>query len=287
MLVIRNVSAWPQKRPKVVMFCVLCLLVLLAPLAAGCSPQGLAQAATATAGAAQPEASPTGAATPASTVTEVPGTTGTPEGTPTPRPTPGGPTPADPTNLLNIFSLFPSTQNLVKRDALQLDGDDLSEVLFTVSEPGETVTNEVYSALRVLDYDPTYREWQVISLSDVITGTASPLPAFDRTDPNRANAFNGADLLKTGGTVFLARTTTVDGRAHLYMWAWDRDKREAAPIKMAGPDGVERDLDISGDLDVKVADLDNDLLYEVVADNLAGVEVWSWDGTKYVLKGGR
>ena len=152
---------------------------------------------------------------------------------------------------------------------------------------GETVTNEVYSALRVLDYDPTYREWQVISLSDVITGTASPLPAFDRTDPNRANAFNGADLLKTGGTVFLARTTTVDGRAHLYMWAWDRDKREAAPIKMAGPDGVERDLDISGDLDVKVADLDNDLLYEVVADNLAGVEVWSWDGTKYVLKGGR
>jgi hypothetical protein len=54
---------------------------------------------------------------------------------------------------------------------------------------------------------------------------------------------------------------------------------------MANSSGAEENLNISADLDVKVADLDNDEVFEVVADNLQGVEVWGWDGSKYVLKG--
>lgn len=271
-------------------------ILLVAPLAAGCSPQSAAQEGTPTPTVVA-EASPTalaaattGANASPETGSPQPEATGTATGptqTPTPRPTPEG-TPPPPMNVLNIFSFFPSSQTLVKRDTLQLDGDSEPEIIFTVAEAGETITSEMFSGVRTLDYDTTYREWRVGWVSQAITGTASPLPAYDPNDPNRADAYNGRDLLRTGAPIFLARTTTVDGRAHLYMWRWDSGKKSAEALKMAdAADGPIRDAHFEADLDVKVADLDDDGVYEVVADNLKSVQVWTWDGSRYVPEGGR
>ncbi|MDQ3703772.1 MAG: hypothetical protein M3437_00855, partial [Chloroflexota bacterium] len=46
--------------------------------------------------------------------------------------------------------------------------------------------------------------------------------------------------------------------------------------------GAEQNAAFTADLDLNVADLDDDGIYEVVADNVAGVQVWKWDGQKYV-----
>jgi hypothetical protein len=199
-------------------------------------------------------------------------------GTPTERPTPPGPSPT-PENLLNIFQLFPSNATLVKRDWLQLDKDDTLEVLFTITGPGESITTENRSAIGVADYDPKYREWNLAwstSLT-VISGTASPLPSANRVD-----GYNGGDLLRTGAPIFLLRATTLDSHAHLYMWKWDAEKHQANFLKMVpASGGSEQDAAFEGDLDVNVADLDNDWVYEVIADNLKDVQVWKWDGSKY------
>jgi hypothetical protein len=46
--------------------------------------------------------------------------------------------------------------------------------------------------------------------------------------------------------------------------------------------GPEQDAIFDADLDVNVADLDDDLKWEVIADNESGVQIWRWDGSKYV-----
>ena len=242
---------------------------------AGCSPQDMAQAATATASAAQQAASPTVQTTP--TANSSTAATGTPEVS-GPAPTPTGAPPADPLTLLNVFKYLISPQVVVKRDMLQLDKDSVPEALITVSEPSDVITQETNTVLQVLDYDPAYREWNIPWDSDIITGTASPLPGA-----NRADGLNGGDLLRTGDPILMARTTTRDGRAHLYMWRWDTQAARGVgvPIKMLPKEGAPEQQAFDADLDVKVADLDNDGVYEVVADNVSGVVVWKWDGTRY------
>jgi hypothetical protein len=280
----------------------ICALLTLAPLFAGCSPQSMAQSATATAqAAASPSPSPAGtvatataAVTPASTETPQAGATFTAtitatltvtatvvEGTPTPRPTPTG-EPPPPINSLNVFNFFPETGTLVKRDTLQLEKDGPDEVLITVSSPQEAITGTFSSAVAVLTYDTVYREWDVRWSSTSITGTASPLPAA-----NRAGGVNGGDLLRTGTPILLLRTTTEDNRAHLAMWRWNTGTGNGDYLKMLPVGGgPEREAVFDADLDVNVADLNDDGVYEVVADNLAGVQVWKWDGSRYVPEGG-
>jgi hypothetical protein len=255
----------------------ICALLTLAALAAGCSQGGAAQEASATATAipaATEAASPIPSGTPAAQAT--------PAGTNTPRPIPTG-TPPEPLNVLNIFNFYPSIDTLVKRDLLQLDEDDTPEVLFTITEPGDTITEEHTSAIRVLDYDPTYREWRVAWLSEAMPGKASPLPAVNRTGGVPTSfEYNGGDLLRTGSPVLLMRTTTLDGRAHLYMWRWDASTLEAQPVKMIPAIGqAEVNADFAADLDVKVADVDADGVYEVVADDLAGTKQWEWNGSAF------
>jgi hypothetical protein len=66
------------------------------------------------------------------------------------------------------------------------------------------------------------------------------------------------------------------------MWRWDARARQGVPLQMtttAG--GPARNADFEADLDVNVSDLDNDGVYEVVADNISGVQTWKWDGSKY------
>lgn len=271
----------------------ICALLMLAPLFAGCSPQGMAQSATATAQAtASPSPSPAGTATtsvvvtpvsvqtpPADATTSVTATVA--EGTSTPRPTPTG-EPPSPVDLLNVFNYFPGTGTLVKRDTLQLDENEPDEVLITVTSPQEAITGTFSSAVAVLTYDSVYREWDVRWSSTSITGTASPLPAS-----NRAGGVNGGDLLRTGTPILLLRTTTEDNRAHLAMWRWNTGTGNGDFLKMLPVDGtLEREAVFDADLDVNVADINDDGVYEVVADNLAGVQVWKWDGSRYVPEGG-
>lgn len=270
----------------------ICVLLMLAPLFAGCSPQGMAQSATATAQAA---ASPSPAGTAATTAIVTPAETQTPqaaatitltdtlaEGTPTPRPTPTG-EPPSPLDTLNVFNYFPETGTLVKRDTLQLDtATEPDEVMITVTSPQEEITGTFSSAIAVLTYDSVYREWDVRWSSTSITGTASPLPGA-----NRAGGVNGGDLLRTGTPILLLRTTTEDNRAHLAMWRWNTGTGNGDFLKMLPIDGeLEREAVFDADLDVNVADINDDGVYEVVADNLAGVQVWKWDGSRYVPEGG-
>jgi hypothetical protein len=257
----------------------------------------MAQSATATAqAAASPSPSPAGTATIAASIT--PGGTQTPqagatitatltvtatvvEGTATPRPTPTG-EPPPPINSLNVFNFFPETGTLVKRDTLQLDKDGPDEVVITVTSPQEAITGTFSSAIAVLTYDAVYREWDVRWSSTSITGTASPLPAA-----NRAGGVNGGDLLRTGSPILLLRTTTEDNRAHLAMWRWNIGTGNGDYLKMLPVGGeLEREAVFDADLDVNVADINDDGVYEVVADNLAGVQVWKWDGSRYVPEGG-
>jgi hypothetical protein len=179
--------------------------------------------------------------------------------------------------MLTFFG-SPTGGLLVKRDYLQLDKDNNPEILFALTGPSDVVTGENHSDVGVLDYDPTYREWKLgwNTSAHTVLGLASPLPAA-----NRADGYNGGDLLRTGSPIFLLRTTTMDGRAHLHMWKWDINKQTADAIKLVPVGGGPEREDFEADLDVTVADLDNDGVYEVIADNLAGVQVWKWDGSKY------
>jgi len=277
-------------------------LAFIVPLFSGCAaPRDMAQA--------QPAGSPTALVSPTSSITsattpdttpttllQVAGTitatetiTATIEGTPTVRPTPAGPPPA-PLNILNILPFVPPSQILVKRDSMQLDapgpsaGDD--EVLFTTTGPGVTgaITEEMGSALSVITYDPTYREWNQIWTSEVVTGTASPLLGIGQKD---IGGYNGGDLLGTGDPVFAARTTMLDGQARFYMWRWNSKDRKAVPIKKAPSSAGGSDTVFEGELDINLIDLNDDRVYEVVIDNVSGVQIWKWDGNMYVPQEGR
>jgi hypothetical protein len=180
-------------------------------------------------------------------------------------------------DVLNVFGFFSWPEMLAKRDPLQLDSDPVDEMLYTISEPADVITQETLSILRLLDYSETEGKWGRAWQSDVVTGTASPLPAA-----NRADGYNGGKLLGTNDPVLLLRTYTVNGHSHLYVWRWDAAKKTGEHLKMipAGG-GPERNTDFEADLDVTMADLDNDGIYEVIADNTSGTQVWKWDGSKY------
>lgn len=269
-----------------------CAVLLFVPLMSGCSQQSLQAASVAqpapTATVSVP-GSPTAAGTAATATPAGPTATGvvtgtaTVQGTPTVRPTPTG-APPEPLSVLDIFSYFPSKSTLVKQDAMQLDsGPD--EALFTVSEKPQAITQEVSSNIGVLIYDTVYREWNIGWLSDPISGTASPLLGKEQS---ALGGLNGGDLLRTGDPILQTRTTTLDGRVHMNLWRWNRDKHSAEPLKMAATGGGgQRDAAFDADLDINMADLDNDGVYEVVADNVADAQVWKWDGSKYVAQGRR
>ncbi|MBF6613114.1 MAG: hypothetical protein IVW55_08300 [Chloroflexi bacterium] len=290
-------------RRKLTFFTALGLLLLLAFTSVGCSPQNMAQAATATAAAVPsltvanptPLASPTSTAipgTPGATVTTpqadattsvTAAVTGTP-GTPTVRPTPSG-TPPNPLDVLNVFNFVnPLDLTLVKSDVLPLNGNSgPGQVFYTISTATQPITQEEHSALSVLSYDPVYREWTPTWSSEEITGTASPLPLY-----SQPGGYNGGDLVHAGAPILVLRTTERAGHARLALWRWDKQKNAGEPLKMTPVvGGAERDAIFDADLDINMADLDNDGVYEVVADNLKGVQVWKWDGSKFVPQGGR
>ncbi len=272
----------------------LALTLTLVPLA-GCSPQSRAQspAATVSAQATQVQVqaatitptiaialtTPTVVATTSITATAVV----TPAGTAGVRPTPSGEAP-DPVSMLNVFQFFPPNDTLVSRDLLDLDGAGTGEVFFTISGSRFPITAEVQSGLGVLSYDATYREWVPLWATPPLTGTASPLPAANRKE---AGGYNGGNILGNVGPILAARTTSVDGRAYLYLWRWDKAAKEGKPLKMALDAGGEKDAVFSADLDANLADLDDDGVYEVVLDNLASVQIWRWDGARFVPRGGR
>ncbi len=277
------------------------LALTLIPLA-GCSPQSMAQSATATSNAqatqvANPSPtviSPTLSITPTAeaqatlsiTATASITATGvvTAPGTPTPLPTPTG-EPPDPLSVLNIFQFFSPNDTLVARDPVNLDGTGADEVLYTIAgrQSFITDTTEIRSGIGVLTYDATYRQWIPIWASPPLSGTTSPLPSANRKE---AGGYNGGNLLGNGEAVMLARTTTLDGKAHLYLWRWNKEKGEGEPLKMAAPGGAgDADALFDADLDANVADVDDDGIYEVVLDNVAGVQIWKWDGTRFVLRG--
>jgi hypothetical protein len=79
------------------------------------------------------------------------------------------------------------------------------------------------------------------------------------------------------------RTTTIDGAAHLQLLRWNKETSTGEPLRMVpAGGGPEQDAIFDADLDVNVADLDDDLKWEVIADNVSGVQIWRWDGSKYV-----
>lgn len=200
-------------------------------------------------------------------------------GTPTPRPIPTG-EPPDPESRLNIYQFYETNNTLVRRDMVQLDGKGAVETLYTLTGPDPVITGEFRSNINVLTYDETYREWNAAWSSDPVSGTASPLLSVAQKE---IGGLNGDDLLRTGSPIFLIRTTTMDGRAHLYLYRWDATGKKADPIKMVpAGGGAEQNAGFVADLDLNMADLDDDGIYEVVADNVAGVQVWKWDGQKYV-----
>ncbi len=281
----------PIQRPKPLLPASLLGLLVVALLLAACNPQAMAQATQATqtasvSGGSTPTAAATSApatsvitdATPA--VSPTPGTPG-PDETDTPGPTPTGSPPADPTTLLDVFNFVIGSETLVKRDQLNLEGDSVPEMLYTVSEPA-AITQETSSGLAVLNYDPVYRKWNLEWQGPTVNGAAEPLPAA-----GRAEGYNGGDLLRMGVPVLALRTTTRDQRAHLYLYKWDASKHQGVPLKMDGANGSQVDARFDGDLDVNLADLNGDGVYEVIADNLKGVQTWKWDGSKFVQGGSR
>jgi hypothetical protein len=230
---------------------------------------------------------PTTAAVPPVTSTETITATATPAGTPTPRPTPTGPPFEEPLLLYSPFEFIIPGNVLARSDILQLDGEGTEEGLLTITESrlGLTrpVTEEVASALGVVTYDPVYREWVLTWQSDALPGVARPLP-----DVELPGGYNGGDLLRDGSTILALRTTTLDGKAHLFVYRYDRQARTAAPLKMVLAEGAaETDAHFEADLDVNVADLDDDGVYEVIADNVAGVLTWRWDGSRFVPREAR
>jgi len=273
----------------------LCALFTLLPLAAGCSSPAAApaaQAATATASAPATilpaVTAPAAGSTPKVPVTAtIPLTSTAVAGTPAPRFTPTGVPPSDPTTLLNVFEIVPSGNVVAKRDFLPLDGGQVPNVLVTMTSDrydiALPITQESASGLAVMTYDPQYRQWNPTWVSDPISGTARPLPAS-----NQPGGTNGGDLLHDGSHVLELRTTTVDGAAHLQLFRYDSKAHQATVLKMVPAAGApEKDAVFDADLDVNVTDLNDDGVYEVVADNVAGVKTWSWDGSKYVPRGTR
>lgn len=270
----------------------LCALIVLLPLPAGCSsppaaPPAQASTATAVPATVLPAVTaPPAGLTPTapssaitSTLTAAPAT---PAGTPTPRPTPSGPAPADPKDVLNVFDVVTPGNLVAKRDFLPLDGGKVDNVLVTITAArlgaDQPLTDEATSAIGIMTYDPTYYEWNLTWQSVPISGTARPLPGADQI-----GGTNGADLLRTGSPILELRTTTLDGAAHLELFSYDRKTHSAAPLKMVPQLGAaETDAIFAGDLDVNVADLNDDGVHEVVADNVAGVNTWRWDGSKFV-----
>jgi hypothetical protein len=251
------------------------MLLLIALAVAGCAPGGTAQSPTA---AVTPEA---GTPLPAATVqvtAEVTATTGA-EVTATTAPAPAGPTPTgpppDPLSQLQIGTFYDPTDSLVKRDLLDLDGDSRAdEVFFTVSGDRVAITAEVQSSVAVLTYDDVYRTWSLTWASQPISGTAHPLPAANRS---AAGGYNGGNILGTGSAILASRTTMRDGTARLFLWRWDAAARRGEPLKMTGEGGAEQDAVFTADLDLNLVDLDDDGVYEVVANNVAGIRVWRWD----------
>ena len=259
-------------------------LALIVPLFSGCAaPRDVTQA--------QPvEGSPTALiATPSSTA-DVP-SVGTPSavvtGTVEVLPTPSG-TPPSAFDTLNTFQYVPSGKSLVKRDRLQLDapGPDAGEdeILLTITGPSDIVTGEVDSRIGVLSYDPVYRQWDLGWTSEVVSGTATPLLNIGQKD---IGGFNGGDLLRTGDPILAVRTTMDDGRAHLHMWRWNGQSREAAPVRKADGPLESSETVFEANLDINLMDIDDDGVYEVVADNLSGVQIWKWDGTIFKVEGAR
>jgi hypothetical protein len=287
-------------RPIAWAFALLCGLLAILPLA-GCGTQT-------SAGAAQAEPTPTAAqtaipavttrptqATPGATIEAVPPVTSTavltatatPASTPTPRPTPSGPAPENPLLLFSPFDFVLPGDVLVRSDVQQLDGEGVEEGLITLTESrlGVTkpLTEEVVSALGVATYDPVYREWNLTWQSDSLPGVARPLP-----DAKQLGGYNGGDLLRTGSPILALRTTTLDGKAHLFLYRYDKQTRTASPLKVVPtPGAAEQDSHFEADLDVSMADLDDDGVYEVIADNVAGVQTWRWDGSKFVPREAR
>ena len=264
-------------------------LTLIVPLFSGCAaPRDGTQA--------QPEFTPligTPTAligTPASTVEAPSGGTPSPSlavtGTVEVLPTPSG-TPPSAFDILNTFRYVPSGKSLVKRDRVQLDapgpeaGED--EIILTITGPSETITDEVDSRIGVLSYDSVYRQWDLGWTSEIVSGTATPLLNIGQRD---IGGINGGDLLRTGDPILVVRTTMNDGGAQLHMWRWNRQSREAAPVKKAAGPLEGSDTAFAADLDINLMDTDDDGIYEVVADNLAGVQIWKWDGNIFNLEGG-
>jgi hypothetical protein len=288
----------------------LCAFLLLFPVMAGCSLQSTsvgAQAdATATSApdvAATPTTLPaatagspvTSTTVPTGTIEAVPapaasGTitaTATPAGTPTPRPTPSGPAPEDPLLLFSPFDYVLPGDVLVKHDFIDLDGTAPKEAVVTLTENrlgvSKPLTEEVVSAVGIVVYDSVYHEWDPRWLSVPISGTARPLPAT-----NVLGGWHGADILRTGQPVVGLRTSTLDGRAHLKLFRYDKNTRMGEPLKMVPQGGgAEQEALFDADLDVTVADMDDDGVYEVIADNVSGVQTWKWDGSKYVPREAR
>ena len=264
-------------------------LALIVPLFSGCAtPRDVAKV--------QPELTPpigsptTLVATPSSTAGVLAGgtpvATDTVTGTVEVLPTPSG-TPPSAFDILNLFRYVPSGKSLVKRDGVQLDapgpnaGED--EIVLTITGPSETITDEVDSRIGVLSYDSVYRQWDLGWTSEVVSGTATPLLNIGQKD---IGGFNGGDLLRTGDPILVVRTTMDDGSAHLHMWRWNRQSREAAPVKKSGGPPEGHDTVFEADLDINPMDIDDDGVYEVVADNLSGVQIWKWDGNVFKLEGG-
>lgn len=214
--------------------------------------------------------------------TEVTTATATPEGTPTPRPTPSGPPPADPYAELTVFGFLTAGNLVAKRDRMPLDGGSVEEVLLTITEARlgimRPITEEVTSAIGVAKWDPVYYSWSLAWQSQPISGTARLLPAA-----NTLGGWNGGQLLGTSDRVMALRTTLLDGTANLQLFKWNKDTDQGEPLRMIPANGgPEQDALFSGDLDVNVADLDDDRKFEVIVDNVAGVQIWRWDGAKYV-----
>lgn len=243
------------------------------------TPQATNPATTATT-----EATPgsTGTITAAETVTLTVPVTPTDtviEGTPTPRPVPTG-EPPDPESRLNMYQFYQTNNTLVRRDYVQLDGSGDNEILYTLTGPDPVITTEQRSNINVLTYDPVYREWSIAWESIPVSGTASPLLSWAQSN---LGGLNGGPLLGGNTPVFAIRTTTSDNRAHLFLYRWDAAAKTADPLKMVqAVGGAETNAIFDADLDVNLADLNNDNVYEVVADNIAGVQIWRWDGQKFV-----
>ena len=92
-------------------------------------------------------------------------------------------------------------------------------------------------------------------------------------------------MLGTGESVFALRTTTLDGKAHLELFKWNKTTHAGELLKMVpAGGGAEQDALFDADLDINMADLNDDGVYEVVADNVTGVQVWSWGWLQYVPK---